>query len=110
MHRADSEQAKQAEEISRENRQRIQAEARKGRRAHAQETRRLEQQRQLDQQRAEIHPDHVQTALQTLASPPPTAPSSRLQTVGLFPEVVPEDPATVTKGTVLPVRKWGTQP
>ncbi len=110
MHRADTERAKQTAQTSRENRQRIQQEARKGRRAHAQETKRLEQQRQLDQQRTEIHPDHVQVALQALAHQTPSVPSSRLQTVGLLPEAVPEDPETVTRGTILPVRKWGTQP
>lgn len=108
-HHADTEQAKQAAAESRENRQRIQQEALSGRRAHAQETKRLEHQRQLDQQRAEMHPDHVQAALQVLAHQAPLAPSPRPQIVGLLPTVEPEDPSTGTRGTVLPVRKWGEQ-
>ena len=107
---ADAEQAKQAEAISRENRQCIQQEARKGRRAHAQETRRLEQQRQFDQQRTEIHPDHVQTALQVLAHQATPSSSPRPQPVGLLPTVEPEDTSTGSRGTVLPIRKWGEQP
>lgn len=107
---ADTEQAKQASAESLENRQRIQQEARKGRRAQAQETKRLEQQRQFDQQRTEIHPDHVQTALQVLAHQAKPSSSPRPQAVGLLPTVEPEDTSTGTRGTVLPVRKWGEQP
>jgi hypothetical protein len=105
--RADTAQEKEAAAESLENRQRIQQEAKKGRRAQAQETKRLEQQRQFDQQRTEIHSQHVQAALQILAQQAPSVPSPRPQTVGLLPVVEPEDPASETRGTVLPVRKWG---
>src|SRR5947209_7273076 len=38
-----------------------------GRRIHSLETKRLEKQRQLDRQRQEIHPEHVQEVLAALA-------------------------------------------
>jgi len=105
--RADSKQAKEATAESLENRQRIQQEVTKGRRAHAQETKRLEQQRQLDQQRGDIHPDHVQATLQALAKPAKPLPSPRPQPVGLLPTVEPEEASHQSRGTVLPIRKWG---
>jgi transposase len=105
--RADSKQVKEATAESLENRQRIQQEATKGRRAQALETKRLEQQRQLDQQRSDIHPDHVQATLQVLASTAKPLPSPQPQTVGLLPTVEPEEASHQSRGTVLPIRKWG---
>jgi hypothetical protein len=64
--RADTVRKKEAAAISLENRQRIQQQATAGRRILSLERKRLEQQRQLDQQRAEIHPAHVQDTLQAL--------------------------------------------
>ncbi len=89
---ADAALKKAATAESLENRQEIQRKARGGRRIHSLETKRLEKQRQLDQQRQEIHPEHVQAVLQTLAKeqarPPGRPPVSRL----LAPAVPREDP------------------
>lgn len=79
-----------------ENRQEIQQKASAGRRFHSLETKRLEKQRQLDQQRQDIHPEHVQAVLQALAkeqaTPPGRSPVSRL----LAPAVPREDPPGVS--------------
>lgn len=107
MGRSDSEQARLASSISLENRQRMQQEARSGRRAHAQEIKRLEQQRLLDQQRQEIHPSHVQATLQGLQKPPPTPSSAQSKTLGLLPQASPEDSPKGSRGVILPLRKWG---
>lgn len=98
------EQAKDAEVLSLENRQRIQREATKGRRAHLRETKRLEQIRQFDQQRQEIHPEHVQTALRVLAHQqpvplPPPKPSA------LLPPAIPEDDAPDQPIIAVQIRK-----
>jgi len=89
---ADAARKSQAEAESLENRQAIQQKARGGRRMHSLETKRLEKQRQLDQQRQDIHPEHVQAVLQALAkeqtTPPGRPPVSRL----LAPAVPREDP------------------
>ena len=50
-----------------ENRQGIQQKAAAGLKVHLLETKRLEKQRQLDRQRHDIHPEHVQEVLQALA-------------------------------------------
>jgi hypothetical protein len=75
-----------------ENRQEIQQKVAAGKRIHSLETKRLEKQRQLDRQRQEIHPEHVQQVLQVLAkeqaAPPTRPPVSRL----LAPAVPKEDP------------------
>jgi uncharacterized membrane protein len=102
---ADTAHEKEASEISRENRQRILAEASSGKRALSLETKRLEKQRLLEQQRGEIHPDHVQAALRVLAnsqaaSPPPPPPPT-----GLLPLAVPEDDAPTTPIVRLQIRK-----
>ena len=103
--KTDTEQAKAASTISLENRQRIQQEASAGRRALSLETKRLEKQRLLEQQRPEIHPDHVQAALRVLAhqqstsAPPPPKPP------GLLPPAVPEEEAPTTPIVRLQIRK-----
>jgi transposase len=102
--KTDTEQAKEASTISLENRQRIQQEASSGRRALSLETKRLEKERLLEQQRSEIHPDHVQAALRVLAhqqstSPPPPKPT------GLLPPAVPEDDASLPPVMRLQIRK-----
>ncbi len=102
--KADTEQAKEASTISLENRQRIQQEASSGRRALSLETRRLEKQRLLEQQRPEIHPDHVQAALRVLAQQQSTSPAPP-QPIGLLPSAVPEDEASTTPIVRLQIRK-----
>jgi hypothetical protein len=103
--KADTEQAKEASKISLENRQRIQQEASSGRRALSLETRRLEKQRLLEQQRPEIHPAHVQAALRVLAHQQSTAPTPPPQPTGLLPPAVPEDDAPTTPIVRLQIRK-----
>ncbi len=105
IRQADAKQEKEAAEVSRENRQRIQQEAESGKRVHAQTTKRLEQRRLMQQQRTEIHPEHVQTVLQVLADagaavPPPTPPSTPL----LAP-AIPEDPTAAMPVVRLQIRK-----
>ncbi len=103
--KADTEQAKEASTISLENRQRIQQEASSGRRALSLETKRLEKQRLLEQQRPEIHPDHVQAALRVLAHQQSTSPAPPPQPTGLLPPAVPEDEAPTTPIMRLQIRK-----
>lgn len=90
--RADTTRKSAATAESLENRQEIQQKAVAGKRVHSLETKRLEKQRQLDRQRQEIHPEHVQEVLQALAKeqviPPARPPVSRL----LAPAVPREDP------------------
>jgi len=105
MRKSDREQAKEAEGVSLQNRQRMQQEAAKGRRAHLRETKRLEQVRQFDQQRQDIHPEQVQTTLRVLGyqqpvPPPPLKPS------GLLPPAIPEDDAEVRHVVPVQIRKW----
>ena len=101
---ADTLQAKAATARSLSNRQCIQQEATAGRRIHSLETRRLEKQRQMDLQRPEIHPSHVQTTLQVLAEKPPLPPP-RPHTAGILPPAVPEDDPEGRPIVHLPVRK-----
>jgi transposase len=106
--KADEALAKEASAISLENRRRIQQEASVGRRALAQETRRLERQRQLDQQRQEIHPEHVQVALQVLAHQSSLSPPPATQPSGLLAPAIPEDDAPDTTIVHLQIRKRST--
>jgi hypothetical protein len=101
MRKADVAQADRAAAQSRAARQQIQEAALAGPRELRKETKRLEQQRQLDQQRAEIHPAHVQAALHILAEhavadavPPSHAPR-------LLP---PAEPDEDVPGVCLPIR------
>jgi transposase len=103
--KSDTEQAKEASTVSLEARQRIQQEAGSGKKALALETKRLEKQRQLDQQRADIHPEPVQAALHILAhqqsgTPEPVAPPAKLLSVA-----EPSDEATALPVTHLQIRK-----
>lgn len=86
-------------------RQRIQQEAGSGKKALALETRRLEKQRLLDQQRADIHPESVQAALHVLAhqqagTSVPTSPLA-----GLLPPALPSDEAETAPIVHLQIRK-----
>jgi transposase len=103
--KSDTEQAKEASTVSLEARQRIQQEAGSGKKALALETKRLEKQRQLDQQRADIHPEPVQAALHILAhqqsgTPEPVAPPAKLLSVA-----EPSDEATALPVTHVQIRK-----
>jgi len=105
LRKSEREQAKEAEAVSLENRQRIQQAAAGGRRIHSLETKRLEKQRQMDLQRQEIHPQQVQTTLHVLAnaqSAPPPAQEPR----GALPPAIPEDGAQVRSVVPVRIRKW----
>lgn len=102
--RADSVLKKVATQESLENRQGIQQQAQASRRVHSLETKRLEKQRQLDLQRQEIHPGHVQEVLQALEQQR-TVPQARPQTAGALPPAVPKEDPPGTEIRHLPVRK-----
>src|SRR3989441_5424804 len=76
LRKSDREQAKDAEAVSLQNRQRIQQEAGASRHIHSLETKRLEKQRQMDLQRQDLHPEQVQATLRVLAHEQPVPPSS----------------------------------
>ncbi len=105
----DTEQARDASMISLETRQRIQQEAVSGKKALALETRRLEKQRLLDQQRSDIHPEPVQAALHVLAHHQAVAPVSAPNPTGLLPPAIPEDEAPTTPVIHLQIRKRRSQ-
>lgn len=92
---------------SRENRQRIQKDATSGRKILSLETKRLEQKRQLDQQRHEIHPAHVQATLQALKEQQNPSVSAPRKMVGFLPPAIPEDDSKGANLAPLPVRKLG---
>ena len=96
---------KEATARSLSSRQKIQEEANAGKRVHSLETKRLEKQRQLDLQRHEIHPSHVQATLQALKEQqtPSSLPISK--SPGLLPPAVPEDDPPGTAVVHLRVRK-----
>ncbi len=97
--RADKAQKVGATAESLENRQKIQRKASAGRHAHSLETKRLEKQRQLDLQRQEIHPHHVQEVLQALGK------QQAAQMSGLLPPAVPRADPPGTPVNHLAVRK-----
>lgn len=103
--RADAKGAEKASAESLENRQRIQEEALAGRKPLSLETKRLERARQLDLQRQEIHPSHVQATLQALKGQQVSSPSASPHS-GLLPPAVPEDDPPGTEIQRLVVRKW----
>lgn len=104
--RTDAAKARAAATESRENRQRILAEATSGRKSLSEETRRLERQRHLDQQRDEIHLSHVQATLQALKEQQNPSPPTPRQTVGFLAPAVPEDAQIGADLVPLPVRDW----
>lgn len=103
--RADAVLKKEAEAQSLKSRQRILAEANAGRRIHSLETKRLEKQRQLDQQRHEIHPSHVQATLQALSEQQACTVSQKEIRLAFLPPAVPEDDPPGAEFVPLPVRK-----
>ncbi len=103
--KSDAQQAKEASVMSLQARQRIQQEAGSGKKALALETRRLEKQRHLDQQRAEIHLEPVQTALHILAQKPTIGSVSASAPMGLLPKAEPSDEAETAPVVHLQIRK-----
>jgi hypothetical protein len=107
MRKADKEQKKQANAVALEGRQRIQQQAWASKRIHSLETKQLERQRQYDQQRPDIHPDHVQATLNALAqqsTPPTPLPGSEGAKSQPSPE--PEDDTAGAPVIHLPIRRW----
>jgi hypothetical protein len=105
VRKADQEQAKEATATSLESRQRIQQQATAGARILSLERKRLEQQRQLDLQRQEIHPSHVQATLQALQEHQSSSFPSSPKRTGFLPPAVPEDDPEGRPTVHLPVRK-----
>jgi len=105
LRKSDREQAKDAEALSLQNRQRIQQEAGASRHIHSLETKRLEKQRQMDLQRQDLHPEQVQATLRVLAHEQPVPPPSP-QPAGLLPPAIPEDDAEVRHVVPVRIRKW----
>jgi len=103
--RADASQKKEASQVSLESRQRIQEQATAGRRVLSQERKRLEQQRLFDQQRADIHPSHVQDTLQALVSSSPQPSPLTQRSKNLLTPAIPEEDTAETPLVRLPVRK-----
>ncbi len=98
--RGEGEQRSEATTTSLSARQRIQQEASSGKKALAKETRRLEQSRQLDHQRAEIHPEPVQAALHILAHHHTMTEASLPHQASLLPKAEPS-----TDQETLPVKE-----
>lgn len=103
--KSDAEQAKKAGTVSLEARQRIQQEATSGKKALALETKRLEKQRLLDQQRSDIHPEKVAAALHILAHQQAETPLPASSPTGLLPPAVPSDEVETTPIVHLQIRK-----
>jgi transposase len=103
--KSDAEQAKEASTVSLSTRQRIQQEAGSGKKALALETKRLEKQRLLDQQRADIHPEAVQAALHVLTHQPTRTPEPASPAFGLLPKAEPSDEAPMLPVTPVQIRK-----
>jgi Mu transposase, C-terminal len=102
--RTDAALKKEATDRSLSRRQEIQEEANAGKRIHSLETKRLEKQRQLDLQRHEIHPSHVQATLQALKEQR-VLPSPPSKGSGLLPPATPEADPPGRPIVHLPVRK-----
>src|SRR5260370_32629636 len=88
--RTDAAKAKEAATESLASRQHIQQEATSGRKLLSLETKRLEQKRQLDQQRHEIHPETVQATLQALQEQQKTAATPPRTIAALLPPTIPD--------------------
>jgi transposase len=105
---ADDSLKQEATSESLENRQRIQEQATSGRRLLSLERKRLEQQRQLDQQRTDIHPAHVQDTLQALlaSQPKKASPVAQPPKKGLLSPAIPEDETEDSSVLHISVRNW----
>ena len=80
-------------------------EAVSGKKALALETKRLEKQRQLDQQRSDIHPEPVQAALQVLAHHQAVTSVPAPTPTGLLPKAEPSEEAETAPVVHLQIRK-----
>jgi transposase len=105
LRKSDATKEQEAAKVSRENRQRIQQEAEQGKRTHAQTTKRLEQRRLMEQQRAEIHPEHVQAALQVMAEVGSAAAAPAPPSTGLLAPAIPEEHPGALPVVRLQIRK-----
>ncbi len=105
LRKSDATAAQEAALVSRENRQRIQQEAESGKRVHATTTKRLEQRRLMEQQRAESHPEHVQAALQVMAEVGTAAAAPHPPPAGLLAPAVPEEHPETIPVVRLQIRK-----
>jgi hypothetical protein len=105
LRKSDAAEAQEAALVSREHRQRIQQEAESGKHAHAQTTKRLEQRRLMEQQRAEIHPEHVQAALQVMAQSGTATASPVPPPPGLLAPAIPEEHPEAIPVIRLQIRK-----
>ncbi len=105
LRKSDATQEQEATLVSRAHRQRIQQEAEQGSRAHAKETKRLEQSRLMEQQRAEIHPEHVQAALQVMAQAGTPAPAPHPPPTGWLAAAIPEEHPEAIPVVRLQIRK-----
>jgi transposase len=103
--KSDGEQAKEASMMSLSTRQRIQQEAGSGKKALALETKRLEKQRLLDQQRSDIHPESVQAALHVLAHQQAGTAVPASSPTGLLPPATPSDEAETAPIVHVQIRK-----
>jgi Mu transposase, C-terminal len=101
---ADKLASQEATATSLNSRPQIQKTATSGKRMLAQEAKQLEERRQLDRQREEIHPTHVMAVLQELQHLAPEAPPSLPSSI--LPDAQPE--TGMLPGKVLPTRKRGT--
>jgi putative transposase len=106
MRKADKKLAKRANAVALEGRQRIQEQARASKKIHSLERVRLERQRQYDQQRSDIHPDHVQVTLNSMTQNTP--PASQLESERAKPRPLPEPEDDMVEVPVihLPIRRW----
>ncbi len=91
--------------MSLETRQRIQQEAGSGKKALALETKRLEKQRQLDQQRSDVHPEAVQAALHVLAHQQSVTLPPAPEPGGLLSPAMPSDEVETLPVIHLQIRK-----
>lgn len=106
--KADRAQAKVANAESLENRQNVQQQIQGGKRVLSLELKRLERQRQLDQQRSEIHPEHVQITLAGFRQEQVSNQLQQKKASKLLPPALPNDELQETECQPLPVRKLGS--
>jgi hypothetical protein len=105
--KADTVLAKDANAQSLENRQTAQQQIQGGKRVLSLELKRLERQRQLDGQRGEIHPEHVQAQLTNMSQKQGSHPAQQKKESRLLPPALPDDELQEKECEPLPVRKLG---
>jgi hypothetical protein len=106
LRKADALLKKEAASEALKGRQRTQRLANAGRRAHSREVVKLEQQRQLDLQQEDIHPEHVQATLKALSQlrPSSTPATQKNSETPVLPE--PDDELEKRPIIHLPMRRW----